>query len=148
MTPLSLLAGRAVVTVIVTNTRFVYKTIYLGLIVMFLLKECTTTTILRRLFFIFLFIFFCVRIKTRILAKIMSYNVPGMIWASLIYCLQLRFRLRLCECIFSSEPSLLAKEHYDKASPEIRPAASLDTCSYCEHTGFTLHVKASCVKKS
>ena len=78
MAPLSLLAGRAVVTVIVTNTRFVYKTIYLGLIVMFLLKECTAPTILRRLFFIFLF-FFCVRIKTRNLAKIMSYNVPGLI---------------------------------------------------------------------
>ena len=77
MTPLSLLAGRAVVTVIVTNTRFVYKTIYLGLIVMFLIKECTAPTILRRLFF-YLFIFF-VRIKTRNSAEIMSYNVPGMI---------------------------------------------------------------------
>ena len=46
-----------------------------------------------------------------------------------------------------AEPSLIAKEHYGKASPEIRPAASLDTCSYCEHTGFTLHVKASCANK-
>ena len=81
MTPLSLLAGRAVVTVIVTKTRFVYKTIYLGLIVMFLIKECTAPTILRRLFFLFLIIFFCVcvRIKTRNSATIMSYNVPGMI---------------------------------------------------------------------
>ena len=76
MTPLSLLAGRAVVTVIVTNTRFVYKTVYLGLIVMFLIKECTAPTILRRLF-LFLFIFFVC--KTRYSAKIMSYNVPGMI---------------------------------------------------------------------
>ena len=33
-----------------------------------------------------------------------------------------------CQCIFSSEPSLLAKELYGKASPEIKPAASLDTC--------------------
>ena len=72
MTPLSHLAGRAVATVIVTNTRFVYKTIYLGLIAMFLIKECTAPTILRRLFFF-------VRIKTRNSAKIMSYNVPGMI---------------------------------------------------------------------
>ena len=55
MRPLSLLAGRAVVTVIVTNARFVYKIIYLGLIVMVLIKECTTPTILRRLFFISFF---------------------------------------------------------------------------------------------
>ena len=53
------IGGRAVVTVIVTNTRFVYKTIYLGLIVMFLIKECTAPTILRRLFF-YLYLFFCV----------------------------------------------------------------------------------------
>ena len=83
MTPLSLLAGRAVVTVIVTNTRFVnclIKTIYLGLFVMFLIKECTAPTILRRLFYFYLFIyFFCARIKTRNSAEIMSYNVPGMI---------------------------------------------------------------------
>ena len=58
MTPLSLLTGRAVVTAIVTNTRFVYKTIYLGLIVMFLIKECAAPTILRRLFFILFFYFF------------------------------------------------------------------------------------------
>ena len=56
MTQLSLLAGMAVVTVIVTNTRFVYKTIYLGLIVMFLVKECTAPTILRRLFFFYFFV--------------------------------------------------------------------------------------------
>ena len=80
MTPLSLLAGRAIVTVIVTNTRFVYKTIYLGIIVMFLIKECTAPTILRRLFYFYLFtIFVCVRIKTRNSAEIMSCNVPGMI---------------------------------------------------------------------
>ena len=79
MTPLSLLDGRGVVTVIVSNTRFVYKTIYLGLIVMFLIKECTAPTILRRLFFFIFIFFFCVRIKTRNSAKIMSYNVPGMI---------------------------------------------------------------------
>ena len=78
MTPLSLLAGRAVVTVIVIHTRFVYKTIYLGLNVMFLIKECTAPTILRRLFFYFYF-FVCVRINTRNSAKIMSNNVPGMI---------------------------------------------------------------------
>ena len=78
MTQLSLLAGRAVVTVIVTNTRFVYKTIYLGLIVMFLIKECTAPTILRRLFLIFIIIIF-LRIKTRNSAEIISYNVPGMI---------------------------------------------------------------------
>ena len=77
MTPMSLLAGRAVVTVIVINTRFVvYKTIYLGFIVMFLIKECTAPTILRRLF---LFFIFCVRIKSRNSAKIIGYNVPGMI---------------------------------------------------------------------
>ena len=79
MTPLSLLAGRAVVTDLVTNTCFVYKTIYLGLNVMFLIKECTAPTILRRLFFIFIFYLLCVRIKTRNSAKITSYNVPGMI---------------------------------------------------------------------
>ena len=83
MTPLSLLAGRAVVTVIVTNTRFVYKTISLGLIVMFLIKECTAPTILRRLFFIFIYLFFifflCVRIKAQNSAEIMSNNIPGMI---------------------------------------------------------------------
>ena len=80
MTPLSLLADRAEVTVIVTNTCFVYKTIYLGLNVMFLIKECTALTILKRLFFIFIYLFFlCVRIKTRNSAEIMSYNVPGMI---------------------------------------------------------------------
>ena len=60
-------------TVIVTNTRFVYKTIYLGLIVMLLIKKCTAPAIQRRLFF-----FFFVRIKTRNSAEIMSYNVPGM----------------------------------------------------------------------
>ena len=79
MTLLSLLAGRAVVTVIVTNTRFVYKTIYLGLIVMFLIKECTAPTILRRLFFLFIYHFLCVRIKTRNSAETISCNVPGMI---------------------------------------------------------------------
>ena len=80
MTPLSLLAGRAVVAVIVINTRLIYKTIYLGLIMMFLIKECTAPTILRRLFFFyFYFVCVCVRIKTRNSAKIISYNVPGMI---------------------------------------------------------------------
>ena len=80
MTPLSLLAGRAVVTAIVTNTRSVYKTIYLGLIVMVLIKECTALTILRRPFyFYFIYFIFFVRIKTRNSAKKMSYNVPGMI---------------------------------------------------------------------
>ena len=79
MTLLSLLAGRAVVTVIVINTRLVYKKIYLGLIMMFLIKECTAPTILRRLFFYFYFFCVCVRIKTRNSAKIISYNVPGML---------------------------------------------------------------------
>ena len=40
----------------------------------------TAPTILRRLFFIFIYLFFlCVRIKTRNSAEIMSYNVPDMI---------------------------------------------------------------------